>query len=394
VASTDTAPHRPITLNRVALPDARRASPAEIERQVAVVGASPVVAALLEAVDAALLVLNDRRQVVAWNGSPDRNSLPVGQRPGEVLGCVNSASTGGCGTTVSCETCGALAAVVGCEAGARRVESACLIPLPGGATAELDVRATPVRIGSERFTVVTLRDVSSERRREALEQIFFHDLLNTASGIRGWASRLGRPDADVKRAGARLDVLSRQLEREIGDHRALVLAESGTLVPSQVTVCVPALVEEVAALFAEHPAGRDRTLETWVSDPGLAVETDPALLGRVLVNMVRNALEATAPGGVVRLACTEELPTGALRFEVHNDGVIPDEVRPGVFRRSFSTKGRGRGLGTYGMKLLGERFLGGAVAFRSSPDAGTTFEFRLPRRPVPAASPGAPRARA
>jgi signal transduction histidine kinase len=48
--------------------------------------------------------------------------------------------------------------------------------------------------------------------------------------------------------------------------------------------------------------------------------------------------------------------------------------------RSFSTKGgRGRGLGTYSVRLLTERHLGGQVDFRSVPEEGTTFFVRLPR---------------
>ncbi len=50
-----------------------------------------------------------------------------------------------------------------------------------------------------------------------------------------------------------------------------------------------------------------------------------------------------------------------------------------MFHRSFSTKGTGRGLGTYSMKLLSERYLGGSVTFRSIPGEGTTFTARYPR---------------
>jgi signal transduction histidine kinase len=44
-----------------------------------------------------------------------------------------------------------------------------------------------------------------------------------------------------------------------------------------------------------------------------------------------------------------------------------------VFQRSFSTKGTGRGLGTYSIKLLTERYLGGRVWFESAEGHGTTF---------------------
>ena len=64
---------------------------------------------------------------------------------------------------------------------------------------------------------------------------------------------------------------------------------------------------------------------------------------------------------------------------MHNGGVIPPEVQARIFQRSFSTKAaRGRGLGTYSMKLLGERYLGGEVSFVSTPETGTVFSIRLP----------------
>ncbi len=382
--------------HRHALPDARRARPEDVARQVALVGKSPVVQALLDAVDAVLLVLNAQRQLVAWNEPRRDGARPVGLRPGELLGCANARSAGGCGTTARCETCGALGAILGCERTERPVSAECVISTPARGAVELDVRAAPIRLDGEPFTVVTLRDISADKRREALEQIFFHDLLNTASGIRGWAWHLRRPGVNVRKAGERLDVLSRQLEREIRDHRALVLAEEGALVPSPTSFRAEEILEEVAALFSHHAAGRDRIVETSVPDPELALETDRALLARVLVNMARNALEATPPGGTVRLRCEEERDgaTGAIRFSVQNAGAMAPDVQERIFQRSFSTKGRGRGLGTYGMKLIGERYLGGTVSFTSAPDAGTTFAIRVPARlsATPPAAPEAPAA--
>lgn len=363
------------------LPDARRAGPEDVARQVALVGRSPVVQALLDAVDAVLIVLNAQRQLVTWNEPRREGAPPVGLRPGEVLGCANASASGGCGTTSRCETCGALGAILGCERTARPVSAECVISTAAGGSIELDVRAAPVRLDGEPFTVVTLRDISAEKRREALEQVFFHDLLNTASGIRGWVWHLGRPGVDPRKAGERLDVLARQLEREIRDHRALVLAEEGALVPSPATFWAKELLNEIVALFSQHAAGRDRTVRASTSDPALAIETDRALLARVLVNMVRNALEATSPGGTVLLRCDGERRDGGqggVRFSVHNAGAMAPDIQARIFQRSFSTKGRGRGLGTYGMKLIGERYLGGTISFSSTPDAGTTFAIDLP----------------
>jgi sensor histidine kinase regulating citrate/malate metabolism len=66
-------------------------------------------------------------------------------------------------------------------------------------------------------------------------------------------------------------------------------------------------------------------------------------------------------------------------IEVHNNGVIDEEVQLQLFKRSFSTKSSaGRGIGTYSMKLFGERYLNGRISFRSSREEGTLFSFSLP----------------
>jgi signal transduction histidine kinase len=371
------------------LPDARRAGADQLAKEIQAVGTSPVVSALLDAVDAVLLVLNAHRQVVAFNGpSPGRGSGVAGLRPGEVLACVNARGPGGCGTQPGCQSCGALGAILGCEEAQRPVEAEALISTEvAGRSLEFNVRATPLSLDGARFTVVSLRDVSAEKRKEALEQVFLHDVLNALAGLRGWAHHLRRPGTDPARAGERIDALSRQLERDVRDHRALVAAERGELSPRWAPVSVRELLDEVAATFAQHTVARDRTLEV-ATDPELTLETDRALLARVLINMVRNALEATPEGDTVRLACAAA--EGGLRFTVHNAGEIPAHVQARIFQRSFSTKAqRGRGLGTYGMRLLGERYLGGRVSFVSTAAEGTTFIAWFPVR-APADGGGEP----
>lgn len=93
--------------------------------------------------------------------------------------------------------------------------------------------------------------------------------------------------------------------------------------------------------------------------------------------MVKNAFEAIAVGEAVTVGF--ERGVDGVTFTVHNPGVIPERVAHQIFQRTFSTKApRGRGLGTYSMKLLGERYLGGRVGFQTSPEAGTVFAIRLP----------------
>jgi sensor histidine kinase regulating citrate/malate metabolism len=66
-----------------------------------------------------------------------------------------------------------------------------------------------------------------------------------------------------------------------------------------------------------------------------------------------------------------------LIFQVHNEGIIPREIQLQLFQRSFSTKGKGRGIGTYSIRLLVENYLKGKVTFVSNEDCGTNFSVEI-----------------
>jgi signal transduction histidine kinase len=375
-----------------------RASPAKLEAEVRTVSQSPIVSALLEAVDAGLLVLNRERQILATNRAPLLENLrharrTIGLRPGEFFVCPRAAAQPqGCGADEHCLACGTFQAVTQSQAGGRTVEQECLLTSGEGANAtsmELNVRATQVDIDGKDYTVVSLRDISHEKRRQALERIFFHDILNTLSALSNWTHLLTHATGErLDRARERVSRLVGQLEREIQLQRTLLDAEQGTLRPQRVAVAPAALLADLQAMFADAQAAQQRTLTVEDHCPDVELVTDPVLLGRVLTNMVKNAFEATPPGGQVRLWCAREAdpkadgepePSDALAFHVHNPGEIPPAVAPHIFQRSFTTKaGTGHGLGTYGMRLLGERYLGGKVSFTTSAAAGTVFSIRLP----------------
>jgi sensor histidine kinase regulating citrate/malate metabolism len=67
-----------------------------------------------------------------------------------------------------------------------------------------------------------------------------------------------------------------------------------------------------------------------------------------------------------------------MMIDVKNSLLIPHDVQLQIFQKSFSTKGKGRGLGTFSIKLLTERYLGGTVHFVSSEETGTVFTIEFP----------------
>ncbi len=366
---------------------AGRAASAELDAMVRLVSESPVVEVLLESVGGAMLVLNGERQILAANrgawdmlGLDGPNAL-LGLRPGEAFGCIAvHEGPDGCGTSRRCSTCGAILAVLAARTEGGPVTRECLLTAEtddGEVAYEFDVRATPLEVDGRLITVVVLQDVSAEKRRRALERVFFHDLMNVVGGISGWSQVLELLQGNqMKEAAQRIVALSERLADEVKQQRALLMAERGELAAEIRDVSPAKVLDDVRLVFSGHRVAQERDLRVVAPEDDVKVPTDPTLLERVLVNMVKNALEATPEGGTVLLEYSDD---GGPTFSVWNPGSMSEGVALQVFRRSFSTKGEpGRGLGTYSMKLFGERYLGGRVSFTSTEQDGTTFRIRLP----------------
>ncbi|MCM2257796.1 MAG: HAMP domain-containing histidine kinase [Vicinamibacteria bacterium] len=222
-----------------------------------------------------------------------------------------------------------------------------------------------------------VEDVADPKRRAALEQIFFHDLLNTLSSLHGYLQVWG--DLSQEKARQLAPDLLRLAQRavdEVQAQRDLVRAEAGDLQVVAVPVDVPQLLAEVCTSFQRDEADPFR-IQLSVPTLDLPVTTDPVLLRRVVANLVKNALEASAPDDAV----TVRWSPVARRISVHNPDVMPEDVQAQVFQRSFSTKGGGRGIGTHSIRLLAENYLGGRVDFASAEGRGTTFRVTLPDAP-------------
>jgi signal transduction histidine kinase len=246
--------------------------------------------------------------------------------------------------------------------------------------AEFQVRVTPLEQRDETFLAMVLMDVSDQKRKEVFERLFFHDLVNTIQCLEGWSVRLEAGLRDPVRASAVLVELIQRLTGQVRHHKLLMQAERGELQLHFCPVEVSEMLDSLRQSLQQHELARRRFLEIVPPAEGAVVVTDRELLQRVLTNMVVNALEATAEGESVKV--WHEAEDGRSGFHVQNPGVIAPEVAMQIFHRSFSTKGGyGRGLGTYGMKLLGEDHLGGVLTFRSTELEGTRFSIVLPRNP-------------
>ena len=166
--------------------------------------------------------------------------------------------------------------------------------------------------------------------------------------------------------------------------------DAGTMLPKVRAVAVGQLLANLADDYG--PAAARRGIELRIRGTRLMAATDPAMLARILQNLVCNALRYTERGRVLvgvrrreESLCIDVLDTGpgipkdqhASIFEEFHRGhgpVVDAELGPGL----------GLGLSIV-QRLVGA--LGHRIALRSEPGRGTCFSIEMPRASAPPALP-------
>lgn len=362
-----------------------------LQRDIDSAVANPVIDGLLNTVSGLVAVLNEHRQILAVNDAflsmlgIDNADLALGLRPGEAIGCIHhDANENGCGTSRYCATCGAAIAIVSCLARNETVERTCAIEVASDNIRNdlfLRVRACPITVQGSRMILLFIQDITHRQQWEALGRVFFHDIGNIIHSLLGYSEILAkRTTHENRREIQRIHRLAVRLAREVQmqKHLTQTMEEGYQLVLTPITV--EQIFTELKAAFSSHPAAGARAID--FSDRSLQVrfKSDFFLLTRVLTNMIVNALEATDRGETVKVWVDSD--DRSLSFFVWNHQAIDKSVVDRIFQRNVSTKAdSGRGLGTYSMKLFGEKYLNGRIDFFTSLGKGTTFSLRIPLKP-------------
>lgn len=359
---------------------AERASEEEIKKQHSKIASNKDIKKILEAVPEAVLILNKERQIVFVNTVTlqllkiKSADLICGLRPGEAFDCTHAKETeGGCGTTRFCRYCGAVNSILASQGGEVSIKE-CRISQYDGNALDLKVKASPFYDeDNEFYTVFSINDISDEKRKQALEKIFFHDILNTAGALSGYSELLidADPDENIDCYKDAVYQLSQEIIEELRTQKQLIAAENGELTVAPTLINSYETLNKMVVFYQKHEVAEGKTVLQDDDSESVKFQSDAALLSRVLGNMIKNALESSDKGKTVRVGCRKK--EDHIEFWVNNHKVMPEAVRMQVFQRSFSTKGPGRGLGTYSIKLLTERYLKGSVSFDSTEGKGTTF---------------------
>ena len=249
-----------------------------------------------------------------------------------------------------------------------------------GARGRWEVRRTPFRQDGRSHTLLVIADLSKTLREEELKawqrlvRVLSHEINNSLAPIKSLAASLQavldrqpRPkdaDTDLRQGlsviGGRADALVRFMSSYAR------LARLPT--PKRIPMDVGAWVRRVAALETRLPV-------KVVEGPPMGIAADGDQLDQLLINLVRNAVDASLPTkGAVTVTWdgTEE----AVEVRVIDEG-------PGIaeganlFVPFFTTKPDGSGIGLVLSRQIAEAH-GGSLALENGPQGGCVATVRLP----------------
>ena len=145
------------------------------------------------------LVVNSQRQAVYANDAflkfadqHEHGAQFFGQRPGELFNCVHI-EEGECGTLEHCQFCGTANAILATQNSGARAQNECVIRSYSSGfpvTYNFVVSSIPFAVDGSQYIMLYFRDIGPEKHKAALERIFFHDILNTVSGLQSYIDLL------------------------------------------------------------------------------------------------------------------------------------------------------------------------------------------------------------
>jgi PAS domain-containing protein len=351
---------------------------------------------ILDAFPQPSALLNTEEKVISVNSNflrlfsyPNDDYL-IGKRPEEIFNCIYAIDTYyESQMSAKCRKCGENLSVVDSKVICNRFTDRCNLTFvdENGHFDDfhnMKINKSPFTLDQAQYYLFSITDISNDVRRRLEERIFFHDVLNKAGNIMGILDVLNLVGSDDDRSDELYESLkntSQDLINEIKYQRDLSAAENNELIPALYMTSSLGILNKTRNEIINSDVAHKKEIMIASSSVDEEILTDGVLLRRVLINMVKNALESTISGGKVVLGC-EPLKDESFRFWVHNDAFIPMEIQTQLFYKSTSTKSSERGLGTFSMRLVGEKFLKGKVNFTSSEKDGTLFMIDLPRYSV------------
>lgn len=220
-----------------------------------------------------------------------------------------------------------------------------------GHTVSLSLRISNITLHGETLKIVSITNIGSELDDceidswQRLTRVMTHEIMNLATPIKSLSETLMSlpdKDSDTIRAGlSTINEASAQLSRFVSSYRRL----STVATPSPELVEIGPLLRHITTLTSGLAESRNVNISNKVTPSSLIAYCDRDMTTGILVNLVRNAIEASPEGATVTVDASSDTG-GAVTIMVINHGEqIPEEIQRQLFVPFFTTKKSGNGIG-------------------------------------------------
>jgi two-component system sensor histidine kinase ResE len=270
------------------------------------------------------------------------------------------------------------------------------VTLAGGV--ELELTASRLGEGPHAGTVITLRDVTAQRRLERARRDLVanvsHELKTPIAALKGFLELLEGDGVGERHRREFLAAMSQEtarLERLVEEQLQLARLDAGALRLDREEFDLGQLASEVVAPRVPLAAREGVELRARLNPEPVVADADPARIEQILLILLDNALRHTPPGGRVEVVVSRDGDEAAVAVRDTGEGIAPESqafVFDRFYRGDASREGRSAGLGLAIARGLAAAH-GGSIGLRSVVGEGSIFTLRLPARPADPA-PGAP----
>lgn len=260
------------------------------------------------------------------------------------------------------------------------------------------VKASGLKYETNDIMLVSFQDITNELNKKELDswqklvRVLTHEIMNSISPITSLASVISgyyrsrdggkviSPEAVdhqiISRTLSGLDTIE-ETGKGLLDFVDKFRSLTSLPLPRLATFSIYSLFSK-CKLLLESNIPRDIKIHTSVMPEDLSVTADFAQTELVLINLVKNAVEALSgrEHGSIQLRAFREANAVLIRVEDNGSG-IPDDMLEDIFVPFYTTKANGTGIGLSLSKQIMQNH-GGSVSVSSVPGKGSKFTLKFP----------------
>jgi two-component system, NtrC family, nitrogen regulation sensor histidine kinase NtrY len=263
---------------------------------------------------------------------------------------------------------------------------------------QLSLKATSFKTKDDELVILSIQDIKNELDEKEVEswmkliRVLMHEIMNSITPITSLSESLSsiynaggqqvQPDQLTQKAITTtlqgLNVIKEQgrgLMTFVESYRKLTRVPD----PEKKLFKVAGLFERVRVLYNSHEMSNKISLSFSLKDPSLELYADQNLISQVLINLLKNAIEANEnnPDGRIMIIAGIDRNKNREICVIDNGPGIAEDHLDKIFVPFFTTRKNGSGIGLSISRQI-MRIHGGTLKVRSVPDKETIFCLSFP----------------